>query len=129
MRGVNVKTSGQTKVPGVGFAGNMGAARAGVGGNQSDAMLRGIALGAGLGHKGLFVAGQACQIHECGYRALLRVSGQKHREAHWQSNRAGCMLVEALHAAKAGVFADQFKRRVGHGAMDSVAAYAYSTGA
>ncbi len=62
--GIEVKAGAHAKVPAVRLAGRVGATRAGVGGDQGDVQHRSQALGAGLGHKGFFGAGQSGQIQQ-----------------------------------------------------------------
>ena len=114
--GVQVKACAHAKVPALGFAGHVGAARAGVGRDERQAQFGCAALGAGLGSEGLFGAGQPGQVQQGRDRALAGLGRQVHRKFHRQADGARIMAVEALLAAKAGMAAQQFQMG-GHGLL------------
>jgi hypothetical protein len=94
----------------VAFTQNACAARAGVGGEDGQTQLCRQALGTGLDGKGFLRARQAGQ--EGQQRHLLpgqSLGRQIQAKAHGQADFGRAVLVKALHAAKAGVFAGQFK--------------------
>jgi len=108
-RRVHVETGAGAEVPGIRFAGHAGTARAGIRRHQDQAFARGRPLGAGLGGKRLFGAGQAGQVEQHGEAVAFRVRRQVHGKAHRQADRRRLDTVEALHAAEAGVFAEEFE--------------------
>ena len=118
LRGVEIKTGRYTKVPGIGLAGHLGTAWAGVGRHQHQAQVSRQTLRTGLGHEGVFVAGQARQVHQhgplCSLQGLRR---QVDRELHRQADFAGSVLIDALRTAKAGMRAQKIKGLEGHFAI------------
>ena len=112
--GVEVEAGAGAEVPAVAFSRHVGAARAGVGRDQDDAQFAGQALGAGLDHEGFFGAGQAGQVEQDRQLLLARRRRQVDREFHRQSDGGRVVLVEALHAAEAGVFIQE----LGHLGVD-----------
>ena len=118
LRGIEVKAGPHAKVPGIGLAGHLGTARAGVGCHQHQAQVSRQTLRTGLGHEGVFVAGQARQVHQRGPPCALQGLGrQVDRELHRQADFARSVLVHALRAAKAGVRAQQRRGKKCHFAI------------
>jgi len=107
--GVEVKAGAHAEVPVVGLAYQPGTARAGVGADEGQPQLRRHPLGAGFEGKGLFGAGQARQKQQRRHRPVGSLRRQVDAEAHRQADFGGKVLVKALHAAEAGVLAEQFK--------------------
>jgi threonine dehydrogenase-like Zn-dependent dehydrogenase len=102
---------GQSVIIGVAAAGDAGIARAGIGRDQHHAVLRGPALRTGRDHEGLFGPGQPGQIEQHRHQLPLLLRRMEDREAHRQAGLARVMSVERLHAAEAGVFADDVEHR------------------
>ena len=110
--GIQIKAGAHTKVPTVRVTWQVGSPRAGIGRNQCQPQFGGMPLRSGFGHEGFFIAGQAGQIHQRGYRAVCCLRRQVHREAHGQPDLARVVLDEKLFAAEATVFRQGFEGHV-----------------
>ena len=107
---VQVKAGAHAKVPVVVFAVYARAAGAGVGREQGQAQLGGAALGAGLGGKGFFGAGEPGQKGEQRHGLpRQRLRWQKQAKPHGQARFTRGVFVKPLHTAKAAVFAQKFE--------------------
>ena len=87
---IEIEAGADAEIPAVGFARHVGAARAGVGRDQGQAQFGGQPLGAGLGHEGFFVAGQAGQVDQRGHgaRAIRPAAAGRPRTASAGRSRA-----------------------------------------
>ena len=101
LRRIEIETGAFAELPVAGRLGNAGAARAGVGRNQHQALFRGQALGPGLDDEGLFVAGQAGEEVQHRHPRLGRLRRQVHRETHRRRAFARGVAIHVLGAAEA----------------------------
>lgn len=113
LRRIQVKPGACAEVPGVGFAGNAGLARAGVHRYQHQTKLGGVALRTGFDHEGFFGAGESGEEKNDRNALLLRLRRLIHRETHRQADDRGRMPVIALDAVEAAVLAADLKCRHG----------------
>jgi len=102
--GIDIEAGADAEIPAICLAGNIRAARAGIGRHQDEAEFGGDTLGAGLDGKGLFRAGEAGEIGQDRPLLVLRLGRHEDGEAHIQPDLPAGMAVEALPAAEAGVF-------------------------
>ncbi len=106
---IDIESGPHAEVPRRAFAGNARAARTGVRRDQGDAVLRGEALSARLDREGFLGTGEPGQIEQRRHFRRVDLPGmhhlrrQKHRKAHRQAGDLRVVLVNALHAAVAGV--------------------------
>ena len=108
--GVDIKARRQADIPAGRLAVDGGAARTGVERYQHHSEFGRHALGPALEHEGFLATGQAGQVKQRRPLAGLRLRRHEHRETHRQADGARRVRIEALHAAEAGVLADQFER-------------------
>jgi hypothetical protein len=103
--GVHVEAGAGAEVPVLVLAGDARVARAGVGGDQHQAVLGGEALGAALDHEGLLRARKAGQVVQDRHGPVRGLGGRVDGEAHLAIAGLRAVGVEARPAAEAGVLA------------------------
>src|SRR5690606_21746396 len=105
--GVEVEAGAFAQVVAIGV-GDIVATRTGVGRDQDDAVLGGVALRAGLGDEILLVAGQAREPvqHRAGPVSGLR--RKIHADGHLATQDLGAVAVDGLPASEAGAVFDAF---------------------
>ena len=110
--GVHIEAGARTEVIAVVFAGQVGAARRGIGHHQGQAELRCAALRAGLDREVLLRAGQSGEEVQHGYRPGLGRRRHEHGKAHGRAGLDRVVTVAALHAVEAALLADGLERHL-----------------
>ena len=114
LRGIDVEARALAEVVAVGI-GHVVASRTGVGTDDGDAVLRRVALRAGLGDEVLLGAGQARQpVQHRAFLARQRGGRQIDAELHVGAGAAAGVLPDFLPAAEAGVVFDAIHEALLH---------------